>query len=230
LSRLPLAFASSLPSSHPSSLLSLRPLSHLSSKTFLSRSHSRYLHPRMQNSARHEHRAGKRMLEMTESRRADRGSPKGWDFPRTGLPKEIPKHQRGCMAVGVLCAERLTLYNALCLVSRRLTIVPSLILVIGIVYTLPLYRYLYSTWNPNHHRHIPDQITILPLQAWKRSLRHLKNGQNRRNTSPPDTDRTLPAMDRGGYGLWSLVWGGPLETGPGPATVPENPAAEAGGP
>jgi hypothetical protein len=46
-------------------------------KTFLSRSHSRYLHPRMQNSAHHEHRAGKRMLERTESRRADRGSPKG---------------------------------------------------------------------------------------------------------------------------------------------------------
>jgi hypothetical protein len=152
------------------------------------------------------------------------------DFPRTGLPKKISKHQRGYMAVGVLCAERLTLYNALCLVSRRLTIVPSLILIIGIVYTLPLYRYLYSIWNPNHHRHIPDQITILPLQARKRSLRHLKNGQNRRNTSPPDTDGTLPAMDRGGYGLWSLVWGGPLETGPGPATVPENPATEAGGP
>ena len=43
-----------LPSSHPSSLLSLRSLSHLSSKTFLSRSYSRYLHPRMQNSAHHE--------------------------------------------------------------------------------------------------------------------------------------------------------------------------------
>src|SRR2546423_3069267 len=67
---------SSLPSSHPPSLLPLRSLSHLSSKTFLSRSHSRYLHPRMQNSAHHEHRAGKRMLERTESRRADRGSPK----------------------------------------------------------------------------------------------------------------------------------------------------------
>jgi hypothetical protein len=36
------------------------------------------LHPRMQNSANHEHRAGKRMLERTESRRADRGSFKGW--------------------------------------------------------------------------------------------------------------------------------------------------------
>jgi hypothetical protein len=44
---------SSHPSSHLSSLLSLRYLSHLSSKTFLSRSHSRYLHPRMQNSAHH---------------------------------------------------------------------------------------------------------------------------------------------------------------------------------
>jgi hypothetical protein len=31
-------------------------------------------------------------------------------------------------------------------------------------------------------------------------------------------------MDRGGYGLWSLVWGGPLETEPGPATIPESPA------
>src|SRR2546423_688458 len=76
---------SSLPSSHPPSLLPLRSLSHLSSKTFLSRSHSRYLHPRMQGSAHHEHRAGKRMLERTESRRADRGSPKVMGFPRTGL-------------------------------------------------------------------------------------------------------------------------------------------------
>ena len=68
------------PSSHPSSLLSLRSLSHLSSKTFLSRSHPRHLHPRMQNSAHREHRADKMILERTESSRADRGSPKGWAF------------------------------------------------------------------------------------------------------------------------------------------------------
>jgi len=66
----------SQPSSHPSSLLSLQSLSHLSSKTFLSPSHSRYLHPRMQNSAHHEHRARKKgMLKKTGSRQADRGSP-----------------------------------------------------------------------------------------------------------------------------------------------------------
>jgi hypothetical protein len=30
--------------------------------------------------------------------------------------------------------------------------------------------------------------------------------------------------------LWSLVWGGPLETGPGPATIPESPAQRLAGP
>ena len=69
---------SPFPSSHPSYLLSLRSLSHLSSKTSLSRSYSRYLHPRIQNPAYHEHRAGKRMLERTEYGRADRGSLRGW--------------------------------------------------------------------------------------------------------------------------------------------------------
>jgi hypothetical protein len=131
--------------------------------------------------------------------------------------KKIPKYQRGYMAVGVSCVERLTLHNALCLVPRRLTIVLFLILIIGIVYTLPPYRYLYSIWHPNHHRHIPDQITILPLQARKRSLGHSKNGQNRRNTSPrAQMERCQPWTE----GLWSLVWGGPLEIEPGPATTP----------
>jgi hypothetical protein len=69
-----------LPSHLPSLLLtylSSRLLSYLSSKIFFSRSHSEYLHPRMQNSAHHEHQAGKRTLERTQSRRADRDGPKG---------------------------------------------------------------------------------------------------------------------------------------------------------
>jgi hypothetical protein len=37
-------------------------------------------------------------------------------------------------------------------------------------------------------------------------------------------DGTLPAMNRGGYGLLSLVWGRPLETDPSPAAIPESPA------
>jgi hypothetical protein len=40
----------------------------------------------------------------------------------------------------------------------------------------------------------------------------------------PGTDGTLPVMDGGGYRLWSLFRGGPLEAGPGPATIPESPA------
>jgi hypothetical protein len=40
--------------------------------------HSRYPHPCMHSSTSHEHRAGKRILEMTEARRVDRGSPEGW--------------------------------------------------------------------------------------------------------------------------------------------------------
>ena len=44
------------------------------------------LYPRIQNSAHHEHQAGKRMLERTESRRADRGSPKGWALRASTIP------------------------------------------------------------------------------------------------------------------------------------------------
>jgi hypothetical protein len=36
----------------------------------------------------------------------------------------------------------------------------------------------------------------------------------------PGEDGTLPAMDRGGFGIQSLVWGGPLQTGE--ASVLEN--------
>lgn len=37
-------------------------------------------------------------------------------------------------------------------------------------------------------------------------------------------DSTLPAIDRGGYGLLSLVWGRLMEIGHGPAPIPESPA------
>jgi hypothetical protein len=70
-----------LPSHFPSPLLthlSSHLLSYLSSKTFFSRSHSGYLHPRLQNATHPEHRAGKRTLERTQSRRADRGSLEAW--------------------------------------------------------------------------------------------------------------------------------------------------------
>jgi hypothetical protein len=133
------------------------------------------------------------------------------------------------MAVGVSCAERLTSHNALCLVPRRLTIVLFLILIIGIVYILPPYRYLYSIWHPNHHRHIPDQITILSLQARKRSLRHSKNRRNRRNTSPrAQMERCQPWTE--GYGLWSLVGGGTTRDRARAATIPGSPAQRLAGP
>jgi hypothetical protein len=38
------------------------------------------------------------------------------------------------------------------------------------------------------------------------------------------SDSTPPAIDRGGYGLLSLVWGRLMETGYGPAPIPESPA------
>jgi hypothetical protein len=55
-------------------------------------------------------------------------------------------------------------------------------------------------------------------------LRRSKNWAESKKYVTPGTDGTLPAMDRVGYGLWSLVWGGPLKTEPGPATIPESPA------
>jgi hypothetical protein len=109
------------------------------------------------------------------------------------------------MAVGMSCAERLTLHSALCLVLRRLTIVPFLILVIGIVYTLSPYRYLYSIWHPNHHRHIPDRITILPFASSEEKLAVPKEWAESKKYVTPGTDGTLPAIDGGGYGLWGLV-------------------------
>ena len=36
----------------------------------------------------------------------------------------------------------------------------------------------------------------------------------------PGEDGSLPAMDRGGYGIQSLVWGGPMQTGSNEASVP----------
>jgi hypothetical protein len=55
---------------------------------------------------------------------------------------------------------------------------------------------------------------LAALKEWAESKKYVA----------PGTAGTLPAMDRGGYGLLSLVWGGPLETGPAPATIPESPA------
>jgi hypothetical protein len=48
------------------------------------------------------------------------------------------------------------------------------------------------------------------LEEWAESKKYVKPGR----------DGTLSAMDRGGYGLLSLVWGGPMETGP---PIPESP-------
>jgi hypothetical protein len=55
-------------------------------------------------------------------------------------------------------------------------------------------------------------------------LEALKQWAESKKYVTPGRDGTLPAMDRGGYGLLSLVWGGPLETDPGLATIPESPA------
>ena len=52
------------------------------------------------------------------------------------------------------------------------------------------------------------------LEEWAESKKYVTPGR----------DGTLPAMDGGGYGLLSLVWGGPMETGHGPAPIPESPA------
>ena len=75
--------------------------------------------------------------------------------------------------------------------------------------------------RPNHN---------LAFASSEEKLGALKEWAESKKYVTPGTDGPLPAMDRGGYGLWSLVWGGPLETGPGPATIPESPATEAGGP
>jgi len=64
---LPFSLPFSLPPSIPSSLLSLQSLSHFSSKTFFSRFHWQiftYIRA-CRNSAQHERRTGKRMLEST---------------------------------------------------------------------------------------------------------------------------------------------------------------------
>jgi hypothetical protein len=52
------------------------------------------------------------------------------------------------------------------------------------------------------------------LEEWAESKKYVTPGK----------DGTLPAMDRGGSGLLSLVWGGPMETGPAPTSIPESPA------
>jgi hypothetical protein len=72
-----------------------------------------------------------------------------------------------------------------------------------------------SYTRPNHNpAFASSEEELAALKEWVESKKYVT----------PGTDGTLPAMDRGGYGLLSLVWGGPLETGPGPATIPESPA------
>ena len=69
--------------------------------------------------------------------------------------------------------------------------------------------------QPNHNpAFASSQEELAALQQWAEAKKYVQ----------PGTDGTLPAMDRGGYGLQSLVWGGPLETGRGPASIPESPA------
>jgi hypothetical protein len=69
--------------------------------------------------------------------------------------------------------------------------------------------------KPDHNpAFASSQEELEALKEWAESKKYVTPGR----------DGTLPAIDRGGYGLLSLVWGGPLETGPGPATIPESPA------
>jgi hypothetical protein len=63
----------------------------------------------------------------------------------------------------------------------------------------------------------------LAFASSEEELKALKEWAESKKYVTPGRDGTLPAMDRGGYGLLSLVWGGPLETGPGPATIAESP-------
>ena len=63
--------------------------------------------------------------------------------------------------------------------------------------------------RPNHNlAFASSEEELAALKEWVESKKYVTLG----------TDGTLPAMDKGGYGLLSLVWGGPLETGPGPAS------------
>lgn len=69
--------------------------------------------------------------------------------------------------------------------------------------------------RPNHNLACANsEEELKALKEWAESKKYVTPGR----------DGTLPAMDRGGYGLLSLVWGGRMETGPGPATIPESPA------
>lgn len=55
----------------------------------------------------------------------------------------------------------------------------------------------------------------------------LKKAAESRQYLRPGAKGIVPAMERGGYGLQNLAWGGPMETGAGPdALVPEKCWAE----
>lgn len=71
--------------------------------------------------------------------------------------------------------------------------------------------YTKPTHNPTF---ASSEEELEALKEWAESKKYVQPGR----------DGTLPAMDRGGYGLLSLAWGGPLETGPGPAVIPQSPA------
>lgn len=72
-----------------------------------------------------------------------------------------------------------------------------------------------SIFRSNHNlAFASSEEELAALKEWAESKKYVA----------PGTAGTLPAMDRGGNGLLSLVWGGPLETGPAPATIPESPA------
>ena len=69
-----------------------------------------------------------------------------------------------------------------------------------------------STPNDSQNRN-PKPRTLADLPASAHVSPAFRAWAAEQESVRPGEDGTLPAMDRGGFGIQSLVWGGPLQTG-----------------